>query len=348
MSRIATESFAYGRWHDLTPSDPALVTNIAEATIGGVLCWRISNNGGAAYYYQKFSTGSGGPYNRVYAKADVYVASWFYPNDAASWGFNVRDSSNNMAYAVFGAKTGAGAIGSSNDCAYTAGNRIAFMGYSWPALLTWIRLEAMFKPDSGVGDGEIEVRLDGVPVYSYTGALPISDITEIEFGHYTYSGPEVYVANVIINSDSGSADNTWPGARYLFSRKPNGNGAYSQWLGSDGNSVDNYLLIDAKDTNYVTADDPDLKDTYQFDTATVPVNMEIKRIQIAADMKQASGNARTYKIGVKTNGTEFWTANRQTVGTDFTRDMVEYTTNPQTGSPWTQSELDNIEAGVQT
>lgn len=49
-----------------------------------------------------------------------------------------------------------------------------------------------------------------------------------------------------------TAPNDWPGPGSIGYLRPNGNGASSQWAGSDGNSTDNYLLLDETPPNGVT------------------------------------------------------------------------------------------------
>lgn len=59
--------------------------------------------------------------------------------------------------------------------------------------------------------------------------------------------------------------------------------------------------------------------------------------------------SNTFQIGVRISGTNYWSANKDTV-TDNTLPYLEFTetwtTNPATGLAWTTSDLDAVEAGL--
>jgi len=52
------------------------------------------------------------------------------------------------------------------------------------------------------------------------------------------------------------------------------------------------------------------------------------------------------KAAIKTNGTVY-TGSEETVGTSFTTNSYQWTTNPDTGSAWTWDEIDALQAGVE-
>lgn len=79
------------------------------------------------------------------------------------------------------------------------------------------------------------------------------------------------VSDMAVNSTAaGGTQTSWPGAESLVYLFPNGNGDLSQWAGSDGNSTDNYLLVDEvppNTTDYVESNTSGQIDEYEL-TAT--------------------------------------------------------------------------------
>lgn len=87
-------------------------------------------------------------------------------------------------------------------------------------------------------------RIDGVEFAS--GTIDIT-ATPNSFGCFTSASDatlDYIVDDLAINDASGSSENTWCGEGEVICLRPNGNGDNSDWTGSDGNSTDNYLLVE--------------------------------------------------------------------------------------------------------
>lgn len=91
--------------------------------------------------------------------------------------------------------------------------------------------------------GVFEVRLDGAVFVTYSGdtrnAGTTGAIDQIMWVR-PYSGS----GNNFIVDDFWLDDAGYLGDKVVYSLPANGNGDSSQWVGSDGNSTDNYLLVD--------------------------------------------------------------------------------------------------------
>lgn len=76
----------------------------------------------------------------------------------------------------------------------------------------------------------------------------------------------------ILNEQGAGPNNVRLGPCRSVAIFPDGNGNSSQFVGSDADSVDNYLLVDEldqdEDTTYVESGTDDNKDTYSFETVT--------------------------------------------------------------------------------
>lgn len=341
--RVMTELFADGKLMKGTAATrPNLVTGYA-ATIGGVPTVGVSNATNGGYLTQHV----GRPItaaSEVFVKADLNYVSTFYPNDSASIGLYVKGDGGGYIYYGWGCSTAHGGIGTGTDFLYTTSKKLAD-GASWPTLNSgYHRVELRVDAVNGI----VQTKLDGAIDIDFSGTLTgISNITEVGIYWYLYNNRRQYFANVMANDNTGSADNTWVGPRYLTYLIPNANGTNSQWVGSDGDSVDNYLHIDDFDSNTVESDNAGDKDTYNLGDFTLPAGYSIKRVTTVADVMQIAGAGRAYKLGIRTNGSEFWSGNITTEGIDYTRGGADWATNPATGSAWTESDLDNLEIGIQ-
>lgn len=120
--------------------------------------------------------------------------------------------------------------------------------------------------------GWVELRQDGITVGRFDGDTrnggtdALIDLVNFHLdgatGHY-------YLDDVYILNEQGSVNNTWLGDTRCYPLYPNGNGTSSTPLsGSDGNSTDNYLLVDEAGlpvtTDYVFSATPGDQDTYTF------------------------------------------------------------------------------------
>jgi hypothetical protein len=130
---------------------------------------------------------------------------------------------------------------------------------------------------------------------------------------------------------------------------PNGNGNYSQFVGSDGNSTNNFQLVDeaqANDnTDYVERDVVGDKDSYAFENLPSTPDA-IKGVQICTIANKQDAGSRTGRMFFRISGTDYESA-------DFTPAEASYTAfthladvSPATSSAWTESEVNGMEAGI--
>lgn len=122
--------------------------------------------------------------------------------------------------------------------------------------------------------GSVIVKLNGTIVLNLTnkntGTAPISSLS-VAIDNFSFGGSgsldDIYVLN-----GAGSAPlNDFLGQCKVKTYIPNADGTFSQWNGSDGNSVNNYLLVNDIETavtiddgNTVSASTVGIRDTYNF------------------------------------------------------------------------------------
>ena len=154
----------------------------------------------------------------------------------------------------------------------------AVMGIS--SVDTWYHIGINVFTDATVGWASVYV--DGVQRIIVTGINTSTGITEFYCGGSTGSlggwASYAYFDDCYVDSTEGEADEAVPQKRFLWA-VANDNGASSQWVGNDANSVDNYALVDDvtpdADTTYVYTQAVDQKDAYALVDITVPVGYVI-------------------------------------------------------------------------
>lgn len=222
---------------------------------------------------------------------------------------------------------------------------------------TWRLLRIHYKP--GTVDGILKVYWDGSLDINITagntnpngyGALnKIGFYTTTTSGNYLGAA---YLDDIALNDSAGSDNNDLPDDGQIFALYPNANGDSSQFIGSDGNSVDNYALVDENPPNgadYVQSNVSTDKDLYNMQTYSLQPSEGIRSLRVVGlTQSMTAVPLSTGKFGIKTGGSEVW-------GDEFTPPYGAWklnasplwgSINPVTGVAWTQADLDAIQAGI--
>lgn len=156
------------------------------------------------------------------------------------------------------------------------------------------------------------------------------------------------IDDLYVCDGTGSANNDFLGDVRVDCYMPSGNGNSSQLTGSDGNSTDNYALVDEAsqngDTDYVQSATSGQKDTYAFtDMSHTPASIFGVQVNMVAK-KDDSGNrsicAVTRSGGADTDGAT------QALSTSYSVYTEIRETDPNTSAAWTRTNLNNAEFGV--
>ena len=140
---------------------------------------------------------------------------------------------------------------------------------------TWHYIEVKVKIADA--SGTVELRQDGVTRLSYTGDTQnggVANVDRVAWASRT-NGLDYRIDDIYILNEQGTINNDFLGDTRCYPLYPNGNGNYSQLVGSDGNSTDNYLLVDESpvpsSSDYVGSATVGQKDTYTFEDLPVSV-----------------------------------------------------------------------------
>jgi hypothetical protein len=216
----------------------------------------------------------------------------------------------------------------------------------------WAYLEISVTVSDTVG--EVHVRIDGAgtDLISWTGDTKNggtnTTIDAVRLSTANSSNPQVSFDDLYICNSTGSENNTFLGDVRVVSLLPNGNGDSSQFVRSDSNPTDNYLLVDEEPYNtsdYVGASTSGYRDLYQLGNlpATTSSVLGISQTMIA---QKTDAGAAEIKHAIKTGGTIYYSSNITTPASwgAFVR-MLEL--NPGTSALWTTSDVDSLQAGFE-
>ena len=152
-----------------------------------------------------------------------------------------------------------------------------------------------------------------------------------------------------LNDNTGSAPhNTFYGEAFVVEKiGPSGNGTYSEFTGSDGNSTDNYLLVDDTgndDTDYVASGTLNQRDTYALSNLTNATGTVIGIEQHFVARKDDVAS-RAVAPMVRTGGSDF-VGTPQTMTGSYALYSERRLLNPDTGLAWSIADINALEAGV--
>jgi hypothetical protein len=210
----------------------------------------------------------------------------------------------------------------------------------------WFYFEVEYTPGSNP-NGRVIVRKNGNVIIDFTGdtrsttAITKSDAIIIAGGYS--AGPTVYWDDIYVNDSAGAQNNTFMGDVEVKLLSPNGNGAHSDFVGSDSNSTDNYDLInDATFTDYVESSTVGAKDSYLLENVS---NVNVHAVQSVVRGAQAGGGMAAIKPFVRVSGVDY-PGSTQYLGQQ-TVSMNIYEVNPATATVWTDNDINGTEVGVE-
>lgn len=215
---------------------------------------------------------------------------------------------------------------------------------------TWYLIEVRVKiSDAG---GVLQVLVDGDLDVAYTGDTKPGTATT--FNNFMIgcpaSGVEMIYDDLALNDTSGAEDNSWCGDGQVLVLKPTSDVAGAvQLMGSDGNQVDNYALVDDvppdDDASYVYGSIVGERDLYELEDFT-PVGVDILRIWMEARARETVADGGQIALVLKTYGVEYTSADIDLL-TTYTKQVVseEFKLNPDTGAVWNSGELNALQAG---
>ena len=213
----------------------------------------------------------------------------------------------------------------------------------------WYTVEVKMLPHATTG--YVEVRVNGIPELSLTNV----DTFGSNNGHALVvfganrNTPTILYDDVYICDDQGGLHDDFLGDCEVRQLKPNGNGNASDFVGSDGNSTDNYLLVDEApavddDSTYTQSSTSGHQDLYTYGDlpayATDVIGCEVKTVA-----KKVDAGAANLKAVCRSNAVE--SDIELGINTSYSCKRAIYGQNPDGPTGWTVTTLNAAEFGVE-
>ena len=325
MTRIFTDGAEFGDvlFWDINPS---IYATAATKRSGNYSYYTRANIGGGKYI---------GNLTEFYFRFAVYLYPWT--------GIHCRFRNNTITIAdiyydngtqLLSARVNGVAVGTST---FTL------------AISVWNLIEAHFKLDDI--NGIFDIKINGILDIEYDGDTNPGVYTDID--NIILGGPtneNVYYDDLALNDTNGSIDNSWCGDGHIELLSPNDNGDINDWDGSDGDSVNNYLLVDDfphdTDTTYVKTGvtEQDMYNVSDF----VATGKIVQRIYAECRAKDNAVAGGTIKLGYKHSGTVYLCADARSLSGSYARVVGdEALSDPTDSTVWSEADLDAIQFVVE-
>lgn len=232
------------------------------------------------------------------------------------------------------------------------GNAVTFLAQTtgqvvWPN--SWFHLEVKSRVNSSISSGDFVVYVNGISVLSLsattnTQATGTANMDQVIYG----TGFITSIFDDTFMVDWSSGDTTQVGVKRVITLTPSGNGTTSNFVGSDSDSTNNYLLVDdvpvdvADYTESITPGDVDLY--AMTDLSVTPTSVPV--VQITNLVAKSDAGARTARNIIRSGGTNYDTGVDISPGTGYVFYSDRWYTDPQDSAAWTGTKVNALEAGI--
>lgn len=192
--------------------------------------------------------------------------------------------------------------------------------------------------------GSWELRVNGQTLGSGTSVRTSNSNTSFTQIGVNRQNQTIWTDDFYVDDTAGQ----FRGEINIVGLTPNGNGTYSQLVGSDGNSTDNYLLVDevpASSSDYVGSETPGDKDTYSF-TDLPSGSGDIIAVKTVFNAAKTNANLKKFRSVLRSGGTDEVGADKF-LGATYVETGEIFEESPFTASDWTESEINAMEVGFE-
>lgn len=195
-------------------------------------------------------------------------------------------------------------------------------------------------------DGVEVLNLSGVDTTQTANNNADSVVFGMDGGGFAFQGG-VWYDDIYILDGNGATNNTFLGEVHVECRYPNGNGAHSDFVGSDANSTDNYLLVDEaqpnENTDYVQSGSVSAMDTYEYQDLVATVG-NVYGVQAIPRARKTDVGAREIAVVSRDSGGTEDVSASHVLTTDYQYFPEIYEEDPD-GNPWTISSFNSNQFG---
>jgi hypothetical protein len=198
--------------------------------------------------------------------------------------------------------------------------------------------------------GWFYVYKNGNLVLSFDGDTGDADIGQIKIGHVGYNDQSYnwYLDDIYFDDTTGEGSAAAPPLLRFYYLSPDGNGNYAQWDGSDGNSTDNYQLIDEippSESDFIETNVTDEYDSHTMTSITLDTGQTIEAV-IPIVYASREGSSEKIALGTRYSSTDVIGSDQvPSVSTGF---LWERQTTKPGGGAWDQTSLNGFETVVKS
>lgn len=204
--------------------------------------------------------------------------------------------------------------------------------------------------------GAVKLRLDGVAPPGWTDLVNVDTrnggtglVFDIVRQDGTGDTADLLIDDVYILNGAGTKNNDLLGDTAVYTLLPDGNGTYSGMVGSDGNSVDNYQLVDEPDepnsADWVGSDVDGTKDTYTFGNLP-PTTGTVVGVTASLYAAKSDAGTKSVRAVVRRGGVDATGADK-TLAMDYAPHDEVMESDPTDGTDWTIGNVNAAEFGAE-
>ncbi len=220
------------------------------------------------------------------------------------------------------------------------------------SISAWHYIECYYYVADSSGRAVVILDGDQGGKVDFTGDTKLSsstaDITALKIAMQgSGSNIQAYFDDIVVNDDTGGANNSYPGVIKLEPIRPNAAGDNTGLSRGGTDSGSNYGQVDevpASITDYVYDTVVDEYDLYNTTTITLPTGATVKNVVVVAVAQMDSGSGN---LAVMTkNGTTTTTGSTQALGASLKTYEQAWNVNPDDSAAWEQADIDALQIGV--
>lgn len=214
-------------------------------------------------------------------------------------------------------------------------------------LFLWNWLEIKLMISNSISASSCQVKINDILYIDLPAGQDTQNSANSYANVFSFPSPRVpfYLDDFILQTGVGS---DFLGDTRIVTSLPNGSGSSSDFIGSDGNSIDNYLLVDDptpdEESTYVESNVIGSKDIYTFPSIGTTGN-SITALGVNVKCRKTDAGLKQLCSITKVGTTEYYGANVNMSDGSICQIQEIFPTNPDTGLTWSQSEAESAQFG---
>jgi hypothetical protein len=209
--------------------------------------------------------------------------------------------------------------------------------------------------------GAYEVRVNGQNILSATSVdtqqtanARIATAGFVSYARSSNDSRNQYWDDFYLLDDTGDFANDFLGESRVATLFPNANGNFSNFIGSDGNSNQNFRLVDANPhnsgTNYVESNTSGAIDTYRFETLpSKPIVSGIYGVKTTNFTSKDEAGTKSFRNVVRVSGENYFGSGDFNYPSFDSYDVFydNWSFNPANTGIWDEQTINSIQAGFE-